>query len=221
MELKDILSTVDHTLLKTDATFEQIKAVLDEAMEYGTASACIPPCYVKQAAEYMGDKGVVCTVIGFPNGYSSTECKCFETAEAVKNGAKEIDMVINHGMVREGRYDLILEEINAIKKACNGMLLKVIIETCIHSEEEKIELCKTVAKSDADYIKTSTGFSTHGATREDVALLVKYCVGKKVKAAGGIKSLQDAEDFIKLGASRLGTSSVIKAVKGLKVGEGY
>ncbi len=221
MELKDILSTVDHTLLKTDATFEQIKAVLDEAMEYGTASACIPPCYVKQAAEYMGDKGVVCTVIGFPNGYSSTESKCFETAEAVKNGAKEIDMVINHGMVREGRYDLILEEINAIKKACNGMLLKVIIETCIHSEEEKIELCKTVAASDADYIKTSTGFSTSGATREDVALLVKYCVGKKVKAAGGIKSLQDAEDFITLGASRLGTSSVIKAVKGLKVGEGY
>lgn len=214
MEQREILSKVDHTLLAQTATWEEIKVICDDAVAYQTASVCIPPSYVKQAAEYLGDKMPVCTVIGFPNGYNTTAVKVFETADAVKNGAEEIDMVINLGWVKEGRYDLVKEEIQAVKKACGGKLLKVIIETCLLTEEEKIRMCRTVTESDAEYIKTSTGFSTHGATFDDVKLMREHTGSdKKVKAAGGISSFADGEAFVKLGADRLGTSRLVKAAK--------
>ena len=214
MEQKEILSKVDHTLLAQTATWEEIKVICDDAVAYQTASVCIPPSYVKQAAEYLGDKMPVCTVIGFPNGYNTTAVKVFETADAVKNGAEEIDMVINLGWVKEGRYDLVKEEIQAVKKACGGKLLKVIIETCLLTEEEKIRMCRTVTESDAEYIKTSTGFSTNGATIDDVKLMREHTGSdKKVKAAGGISSFADGETFVKLGADRLGTSRLVKAAK--------
>ena len=215
MEIKDILSKVDHTLLAQGATWEEIKAICDDGIKYGTASVCIPASYVKKAKEYVGEKLAICTVIGFPNGYSTTETKCFETSDAVKNGADEIDMVINVGWVKDGLYDLVLEEIRQIKEACNGKLLKVIIETCLLTDEEKIQMCKVVSESGAEYIKTSTGFSTAGATKEDVKLMAENVAPHlKIKAAGGISSIQDAEDFINLGASRLGTSRIVKIVKG-------
>lgn len=214
MEIKDILSKVDHTLLSQSATNEEIKSICDDGIKYGCASVCIPPSYVKMAKEYVKDKISICTVIGFPNGYNTTQVKCFETAEAVKNGADEIDMVINIGMLKDKRYDDILEEIKQIKKACNGKLLKVIIETCLLTDEEKIKMCQIVSESGADYIKTSTGFSSGGATREDIALFAENVTPHlKIKAAGGITSLKDAEDMIKLGASRLGTSRIVKIIK--------
>ncbi len=214
MDINSILSCVDHTLLSQTATFDEIKAICDDAIKYNTASVCIPPSYVKDAKEYVKDKLTICTVIGFPNGYNTTAVKCFETADAVKNGADEIDMVINLGYVKEGKYDLILNEINEVKKACSGKLLKVIIETCLLTDEEKIELCKIVSESNADFIKTSTGFSTAGATKNDIKLFAENIYGDlRIKAAGGISSLEDAEDFIALGASRLGTSRIVKLVK--------
>ncbi len=216
MDIKNILSRCDHTLLAQTATWEEIKAILDDGVKYQTASACIPPSFVKRAKEYVGDSLKICTVIGFPNGYNTTAVKVFETEEAVREGADEIDMVINLGDLKEGHYDKILEEIIEIKKACNGKLLKVIIETCLLTDEEKIKMCDVVTDSGAEYIKTSTGFSTSGATKADV-ILMRENVGKEVlvKAAGGIKNLKDAEDFISLGADRLGTSKVVKAVKDL------
>lgn len=217
MEIKEILSKCDHTLLSQTATWEQIKALCDDGIKYGVASVCIPASYVKQAKDYAGDKLAVCTVIGFPNGYDTTAAKCFMAADAVKNGADEVDMVINIGWVKDKLYDKVLDEIKAIKEACNGKLLKVIIETCLLTEEEKIKMCRVVSGSGADYIKTSTGFSTGGATKEDVMLMKKYCRPTlKIKAAGGISSLSDAEDFINLGASRLGTSRVVKLAKALE-----
>ena len=214
MDINSILSCVDHTLLSQTATFDEIKAVCDDAIKYNTASVCIPPSYVKDAKAYVKDKLTICTVIGFPNGYNTTAVKCFETADAINNGADEIDMVINLGYVKDGKYDLILDEINEVKKACSGKLLKVIIETCLLTDEEKIKLCKIVSESNADYIKTSTGFSTAGATKNDIKLFAENIYGDlKIKAAGGISSLEDAEDFIALGASRLGTSRIVKIVK--------
>lgn len=214
MDIKEILSKVDHTLLSQAATWEEIKAICDDGMKYGCASVCIPASYVRQAAEYVDGKLPICTVIGFPNGYSTTEAKCFEANNAVKNGAEEIDMVINIGALKDKKYDLLLEEIKAVKEACEGKLLKVIIETCLLTDEEKIKMCEIVSASGADYIKTSTGFSTGGATREDVALFAAHVAPHlKIKAAGGIASLEDAEDFIKLGASRLGTSRIVKIIK--------
>ena len=214
MDIKKILSYVDHTLLSQSATWEQIKAICDDGVKYQTASVCIPASYVKQAKEYVGDKLPICTVIGFPNGYSTTAAKCFETADAVENGADEIDMVINIGWLKDKEYGLILDEINRIKAACNGKLLKVIIETCLLTDEEKIKMCQIVSQSDADYIKTSTGFSTSGATFEDIELMAKNVEGGlKIKAAGGISSIEDAEKYIALGASRLGTSRIVKIVK--------
>lgn len=222
MDIKEILKTVDHTLLSQSASWAEIKTVLDDAMSFETASACIPASFVKQAKAYVGENLAICTVIGFPNGYSTTATKCFETADAVKNGADEIDMVINVGWLKDKKYDDILNEINAIKDACNGKLLKVIIETCLLTDEEKIKMCEIVSKSGADYIKTSTGFSTAGATKEDVALFAKYVSGNtKIKAAGGISSVKDAEDFINLGASRLGTSRIVKILKNEKDGGKY
>lgn len=214
MEVKDILSKVDHTLLKQVSTWDEIKAICDDGMKYKTASVCIPPCYVKQAADYVRGALRICTVIGFPNGYNTTAVKVAETEDAVRNGAEEIDMVINIGMLKAGNEKYVLDEIKAIKAACGGKLLKVIIETCLLTDEEKITMCRLVTEAGADYIKTSTGFSTAGATREDIALFAAH-VGKnvKIKAAGGIKTLSDAEDFIALGASRLGTSAIVKAVK--------
>ena len=214
MTYGEVLSKVDHTLLKQQATWEQIKQICDDAAAFGTASICIPPSYVKACAEYLDGKVPVCTVIGFPNGYNTTAVKVFETQEAVKEGAEEIDMVINIGWVKDGRYDLILEEINAIKEACNGKLLKVIIETCLLTEEEKIRMCQVVNESNAEYIKTSTGFSTSGATFEDIALFAQH-IGPdvKMKAAGGISSMKDAKRFLDLGAERLGTSRIVKIVK--------
>lgn len=221
MELNEILSTVDHTLLSQGATWEEIRAVCDDGMKYRTASVCIPASYVRQAKEYVGDKLAVCTVIGFPNGYSTTAAKCFEAEDAVKNGADEIDMVINIGWAKDKKWDALLEEIRAVKAACGGRVLKVIIETCLLSEEEKVKLCEIVSNSGADFIKTSTGFAGGGATREDVSLFAQHVAPHvKIKAAGGISSLQDAEDFIRLGASRLGTSRIVKAVKGIE-GSGY
>ena len=216
MEIEKILGMVDHTLLLQTSTWEEIQALCVDAMKYGTASVCIPPCYVKQAKEYMGDRMKVCTVIGFPNGNHTTATKVFETEDAVANGADEIDMVINVGMLKAGNDAYVLDEIKAIKKACKGRLLKVIIETCLLTEEEKIRMCEIVTESGAEYIKTSTGFSTAGATFEDIALFAKH-IGPdvKMKAAGGIKNLKDAEDFINLGCERLGTSSIVKAVKEL------
>ena len=214
MNITDILARCDHTLLLQTATWEEIRAICDDGMKYQTASVCIPPCYVKQAKEYVGDRLAICTVIGFPNGDSTTAVKCFETAEALREGADEIDMVIHVGDLKAGNDDKILEEIRAIKKVCGEKILKVIIETCLLNEDEKLRMCRIVTESGADYIKTSTGFSTAGATREDVALM-RANVGAhvKVKAAGGIASLQDAEDFINLGADRLGTSRVVKIIK--------
>ncbi len=222
MNVEKILTKCDHTLLGQTATWDDIKAICDDGMKYHTASVCIPPSYVKQAKEYVGDKLAICTVIGFPNGYNTTECKVFETADAIAKGADEIDMVINIGWLRDGKDDALLAEIQAIKAACSGKLLKVIIETCLLTEDEKLRMCKIVTESGADYIKTSTGFSTGGATREDVKLM-RANVGAdiKVKAAGGIANLQDAQDFIDLGADRLGTSRVVKAVKGMNSEGGY
>ena len=216
MNKQEILSKVDHTLLKQTATWEQIKVICDEGMEYQTASVCIPPCFVKRAKEYVRDKVAICTVIGFPNGNMTTASKVFETKDAVQNGADEIDMVINIGDVKAGAYDTVLDEICQIKEACDGKLLKVIIETCLLTEDEKIKMCEVVTESGAEYIKTSTGFSTNGATFEDVKLMRTY-VGKdvKVKAAGGISSVEDAEKFIALGAERLGTSRLIPLLRDL------
>lgn len=210
MEKQEILKYVDHTLLKQSATWDQIKKICDEGIQYHTASVCIPPCFVKRAKEYGKGQLCICTVIGFPNGYMTTKAKVEETKDAVSNGADEIDMVINIGMVKEGRYEDVLSEIKEIKAACQGKLLKVIIETCLLTEEEKIKMCEIVTQSGAEYIKTSTGFAGGGATFEDVALMKKH-VGKnvKVKAAGGISSLEDAEKFLELGAERLGTSRLI------------
>ncbi len=222
MEINEILSRVDHTLLSVDAKTEDIKLICDDAVKYGCASVCIPPSFVKTVKEYVGDKIPVCTVIGFPNGYNTTEVKCFEAESAVRDGADEIDMVINVGAVKEGKYDLILDEINAVKRSCNGRLLKVIIETCLLTDEEKIRMCETVTLSDADYIKTSTGFSTGGATKQDIKLFSEHCGNNlKIKAAGGISSLQDAEDFLNLGASRLGTSRIVKIIKNQSNISGY
>ena len=221
MDIKEILSKVDHTLLSQNATWDEIKAICDDGIKYQTASVCIPASYVKQAKEYVSDKLAICTVIGFPNGYSTTATKVFETADAVKNGADEIDMVINVGWLRDKKYNEILNEINEIKEACNGKIFKVIIETCLLTDEEKIKMCEIVSNSNADFIKTSTGFSTAGATKEDIELFAKHTTnGKKIKAAGGIASIDDAEDFIKLGASRLGTSRIVKIVKN-EQGSGY
>ncbi len=214
MEMKKILSMVDHTLLKQESTWELIKEICDDGMRYETASVCIPPAFVKQAKEYVGDKLQICTVIGFPNGYNTTAVKCFETEDAVKNGADEIDMVINIGWVKDEKWNELLEEIKAVKVACHGKLLKVIIETCLLTDDEKVKMCEIVSASGAEYIKTSTGFSTGGATRKDVALFAENVKpGVKIKAAGGISSIKDAEDFIELGAERLGTSRIVKIVK--------
>lgn len=214
MDIKEILSKCDHTQLAVTSTWEDIKALIDDGIKYQTASVCIPPCFVKQAKEYAGDKLAICTVIGFPNGYNSKEVKVFETLDAVRNGADEIDMVINVGDLKAGNYDKVLSEINAVKSACGDKILKVIIETCLLTEEEKIKMCEIVTTAKADFIKTSTGFSTGGATREDVILFSKH-IGKdvKIKAAGGISSIKDAEDFVSLGAERLGTSRIVKIVK--------
>ena len=214
MEMKEILSKVDHTLLAQAATWADIKALCDDGMKYHTASVCIPASYVKQAKDYVGDKLPICTVIGFPNGYSTTKVKCFEAFDAVQNGADEIDMVINIGWVKDQRWDDLLEEIKAVKQHCMGKLLKVIIETCLLTNEEKIRMCQIVSESGAEYIKTSTGFSTSGATFRDVELFAQHVTnGVKIKAAGGISSIADAEKFIALGASRLGTSRIVKIVK--------
>ena len=216
MELKEILSKCDHTLLLQPSTWAEIKAICDDGMKYETASVCIPASFVKQAKEYVGDKLAICTVIGFPNGYSTTAVKCFEASDAVDNGADEIDLVINIGWAKDAKWEEITAEIAAIKAACKGKLLKVIIETCLLTDEEKIALCKCVSDSGADYIKTSTGFSKAGATFADVELFAKHVAPHvKIKAAGGISSLEDAEKFIALGADRLGTSRVVKIAKGL------
>ena len=221
MEIQEILSKCDHTLLAQAATWADIKALCDDGIKYHTASVCIPASYVGQAKAYVGDRLKICTVIGFPNGYSTTAVKCCETEDAVKNGADEIDMVINIGWLKDRRYEDLLEEIKAIKASCQGKLLKVIIETCLLTDEEKIKMCEIVSESGADYIKTSTGFSTGGATREDVALFAAHVAPHvKIKAAGGISTLKDAEDFINLGASRLGTSRIVKIVKAEEVPAG-
>lgn len=214
MDIKDILSKVDHTLLNPKATWEEIKNICDDGMKYCTASVCIPPSFVKRAKEYVGENLKICTVIGFPNGYNTTDVKIFETENALKNGADEIDMVVNLGDLMDKNYDNILSEITKIKAVCGTKMLKVIIETCLLNEEQKIKMCEIVTKSGADFIKTSTGFSTGGATFEDIELFAKY-VGKnvKIKAAGGISSIADAEKFISLGADRLGTSRIVKIVK--------
>ena len=214
MEMKEILSKVDHTLLSQSATWEQIRAICDDGMKYHTASVCIPASYVKQAADYVDGKLPICTVIGFPNGYDTTKAKCFEAFDAVQNGAQEVDMVINIGWVKDQKWDALLEEIRAVKQHCEGKLLKVIIETCLLTDDEKIKMCEIVSASGADYIKTSTGFSTAGATFHDVELFAAHVTnGVKIKAAGGISSIADAEKFIELGASRLGTSRIVKIVK--------
>ena len=217
MELKDILAKCDHTLLAQTATWADIKAICDDGMKYKTASVCIPASFVKQAKEYVGENLAICTVIGFPNGYATTAAKCFMASDAVAGGADEVDMVINIGWAKEGKWADITAEIAAIKAACKGRILKVIIETCLLNDEEKIALCKCVSDSGADYIKTSTGFSKAGATFEDVALFAKYVAPHvKIKAAGGISSIDDAEKFIALGADRLGTSRIVKIAKGLE-----
>ena len=215
-KIKNILAACDHTLLGQASTWEEIKAICDDGMKFGTASVCIPPSFVKRAKDYVGEKLAICTVIGFPNGYNTTAVKVFETSDAIANGADEIDMVINIGELKAGNEQYLLDEIKAIKAACGEKILKVIIETCLLTETEKITMCKIVSAAGADYIKTSTGFSTAGATKEDVALMrANVSPETKVKAAGGISSLEDAQDFIDLGADRLGTSRVVKAVKGL------
>lgn len=214
MDIKNILSKVDHTLLSQCARWEEIKQICDDGIKYGTASVCIPPSYVKRAKEYVGDKIKICTVIGFPNGYNTTAVKCAETRCAVEDGADEIDMVINLGYVKDGEFDALLDEINKVKASCSGKLLKVIVETCFLTNEEKEKMCEIVSASDADFIKTSTGFGSGGATKEDIELFAR-CMknGKKIKAAGGISSLEDAEEFISLGADRLGTSRIVKIIK--------
>ncbi len=214
MDIKDILSKCDHTLLAQTATWEEIKAICDDGMKYHTASVCIPPSFVKRAKEYVGDRLAICTVIGFPNGYNTTAVKLFETEDALKNGADEIDMVINIGELKAGNCDFVENEIKVLKQACGDKILKVIIETCLLTDEEKIKMCELVTKAGADYIKTSTGFSKAGATFDDIALFSKHIgEGVKMKAAGGISSIEDAEKFVELGASRLGTSRIVKIVK--------
>ena len=219
MELAQILAKCDHTLLAQSATWQDIKAICDDGIKYGTASVCIPAAFVKQAKEYVEDRLAICTVIGFPNGYSTTATKCFEAGDAVDNGADEIDMVINIGLVKEGRFDAVEAEIAAVKAACRGKLLKVIIETCLLTNDEKIAMCHAVTNAGADYIKTSTGFSTGGATFADVKLFAAH-IGPnvKIKAAGGISTLADAEEFIRLGADRLGTSRIVKLAKAMEQG---
>ena len=220
MELSEILAKCDHTLLAQTATWADIRGICDDGMKYHTASVCIPASFVKQAKEYVGDKLPICTVIGFPNGYATTASKCFMASDAVDNGADEVDMVINIGWAKEGKFDAVRDEIAAVKKACKGKLLKVIIETCLLTDEEKIALCKAVSDSGADYIKTSTGFSTGGATFHDVELFSAHVAPHvKIKAAGGISSLADAEEFIRLGASRLGTSRIVKLAKAMEKNE--
>ncbi len=222
MNISEILSKCDHTLLAQTATWDEIRAVCDDGIKYATASVCIPACYVKEAKEYVGEKLQICTVIGFPNGYSTTATKVFECKDALANGADEIDTVINIGHLKSGRYDEILSELKALKEACGSKILKVIIETCLLTDEEKIKMCELVTASGADFIKTSTGFSTAGATREDVALFSAH-IGEnvRIKAAGGIASLKDAEDFIALGAQRLGTSRIVKIAKNEAAKSGY
>ena len=221
MDIKDILEKCDHTLLRVDCTSEEIRALCDQAIKYHCASVCIPPCHVAGAKRYVGDKLTLCTVIGFPNGYSTSAAKAFEAADAVSNGADEIDMVINLSMVKDGCWEGVAKDIAAVREATRGKLLKVIIECCLLTEEEKIRLCQIVSDCGADYIKTSTGFSKGGATREDVKLMREHSPASlKVKAAGGIASLQDAEDFIALGAERLGTSRVVKLAMELEAAEG-
>ena len=214
MEIKEILSKCDHTLLAQTATWDEIKAICDDGIKYQTASVCIPPCYVKRASEYANGRVKICTVIGFPNGYNTTAVKEFETKDAIANGADEIDMVINIGQLKAGNYDYVENEIRALKNACGEKILKVIIETCLLTDEEKVKMCELVTKAGADFIKTSTGFSKAGATFADIELFAKH-VGKNVrmKAAGGISSIEDAEKFVELGASRLGTSRIVKIVK--------
>ena len=214
MDIQEILSKCDHTLLTQTATWEEIKGICDDGMKYQTASVCIPPAFVKRAKEYVGDKLAICTVIGFPNGYNTTAVKLFETEDALKNGADEIDMVINIGELKAGNTDFVREEIRTLKEACGQKILKVIIETCLLTEEEKVTMCRLVTEAGADYIKTSTGFSTAGATFDDIRLFAENVgPGVKMKAAGGISGLEDAEKFIELGASRLGTSRIVKVVK--------
>ena len=214
MDKKKILSAVDHTLLSQTARWEEIKKICDDAVSYGTASVCIPPSYVKRAKEYLGDRMAVCTVIGFPNGYQTEAVKVFETRDAIENGADEIDMVINLGDVKDGNYQKVEEEIRRVKEACGSKILKEIIETCLLTEEEKIRMCQAVTDSGADFIKTSTGFSTAGATFADIRLFAEHVgEGVKIKAAGGISSFADAEEFLSLGASRLGTSRLVKLAK--------
>ena len=214
MDKKKILSAVDHTLLSQTARWEEIKKICDDAVSYGTASVCIPPSYVKRAKEYLGDRMAVCTVIGFPNGYQTEAVKVFETRDAIENGADEIDMVINLGDVKDGNYQKVEEEIRRVKEACGSKILKVIIETCLLTEEEKIRMCQAVTDSGPDFIKTSTGFSTAGATFADIRLFAEHVgEGVKIKAAGGISSFADAEEFLSLGASRLGTSRLVKLAK--------
>ena len=220
MDIKKILSYVDHTLLSQSATWNEIKALLDDGIKYGCASCCIPASFVKQAKQYVGDRLAICTVIGFPNGYSTTATKCFETEDAVDGGADEIDMVINIGWLKDKKYDFLLEEIKAIKASCKGKILKVIIETCLLTDEEKIKMCEIVSASGADFIKTSTGFSSAGATRHDVQIFADNVASHlQIKAAGGISSLEDAQDFINIGATRLGTSRIVKIVKAMEKGE--
>ncbi len=222
MKIEEILRACDHTNLSVTATWEDIKATIDDGIKYETASVCIPPCFVKRAARYADGRVKICTVIGFPNGYASTKAKLFETEDAVRSGADEIDMVINIGEVKSGHFEAVLDEIKIIKLACRDKILKVIIETCLLTEEEKIEMCRVVSEAGADFIKTSTGFSTGGATKEDIILFKKHISdGVKIKAAGGISSLADAEDFIKLGAERLGTSRIVKLAKSEKDIKGY
>lgn len=222
MEISEILSKCDHTLLSQGATWEEIQQVIDDGIKYSTASVCIPPSFVKRAAKYADGRVKICTVIGFPNGYSTTKTKLFEAEEAILSGADEIDMVVNIGEVKSGHFDAVRDEIRILKAACGNKILKVIVETCLLTDEEKIAMCKAVSGAGADYIKTSTGFSSGGATPEDIEIFAKHVSsGVKIKAAGGISSLEDAENFIKLGASRLGTSRIVKLAKADKNITGY
>lgn len=222
MEKLDVMKFVDHTLLSQNATWEEIKLICDDGIKYSCASVCIPPSFVEQAAKYANGAIKICTVIGFPNGYNTARIKAAEAADAVKNGADEIDMVINIGALKDKKYDLILDEINEVKAACDGRVLKVIIETCLLTDDEKIKMCDIISKSNADYIKTSTGFSSAGATFDDIKLFAQYVDKKiKIKAAGGIQSFDDAEKFINLGASRLGTSRLVKILKNETTSKGY
>lgn len=222
MDIKEILSKCDHTLLSQNATWEDIKGAIDDGIKYGTATVCIPPSFVKRAKGYADGRVKIGTVVGFPNGYTTTKAKLFETTDAILSGADEIDMVINVGAVKEGHYDAVLDELKILKSACGDKVLKVIIETCLLTDEEKIKMCEVVSASGADFIKTSTGFSTRGATPEDIELFAKHVTGGlKIKAAGGISSLEDAEKFLSLGAERLGTSRIVKILKNQKNITGY